>query len=416
VNRLRDRRGDLEGDSVMRIALVTSDPVQAARQAGPAASTDQAARGLRVVSLGRALAGHGHQVTIYARADSAGLRRAARLAPGLTAETIAAGPAESLTDESTVQHLASFSGQLAERWRQSRPDVVHAHYWTGGLASLAAAREVPVPVVQTFHALAGGRRGTVTSAARKRLEPVIARSVGAVLAGTSAELAALTRLGVPRAAVRVVPCGVDTSAFGPAGPVARRTSRPRLLAMASQAEDQGLEVVLHALARLPGTELLIAGGPPRAQLGSDPVLRELAALARRRGVSDRVLFTGEVSGARLPALLRSADLLVHVAADEPLGQVPLQAMACGTPVVAAAGSSHHDAVVDGATGLLVPPGQPGELARRIRQLLAAPMLLEGYGIAAADRASARYSWDRIGQETLDVYEQSLATGRQFAAA
>jgi glycosyltransferase involved in cell wall biosynthesis len=64
----------------------------------------------------------------------------------------------------------------------------------------------------------------------------------------------------------------------------------------------------------------------------------------------------------------------------------------------------------------VPPGQPGELARRIRQLLAAPMLLQGYGIAAADRASARYSWDRIGQETLAVYEQSLAAGRQFAAA
>lgn len=400
----------------MRIALVTSDPVAAVRQAGPAASTDQAARGLRVASLGRALAGDGHEVTIFARADSAGQRRAVRLFPGLTAQPIAAGPDGSLAGDSAAEHLAPFSRQLAEHWRQTRPDVAHAHYWTGGLAALAAAREVPVPVVQTFHALAGGRRGAVTSVARRRLEPVIARSVSAVLAGTSAELAALTRLGVPRSAVRVVPCGVDVSAFGPVGPVARRTRRPRLLAMASQAQDQGLEVVLHALARLPGTELLIAGGPPRAQLSADPVLGELAAVAQRRGVSDRVLFTGEVSAARWPALLRSADLLVHVAVDEPLGQIPLQAMACGTPVVAAAGGSHHDAIVDGATGILVPPGQPGELARRVRQLLAAPMLLQGYGIAAADRASARYSWDRIGQETLAVYEQSLATGRETAAA
>ncbi|HEY2549759.1 MAG TPA: glycosyltransferase [Streptosporangiaceae bacterium] len=399
----------------MRIALVTSDPVQAGRQADQASGTDQAARGQRIVSLGRALADHGHQVTIYSRADSAGPHRAARLSPGLTTEPVAVGPAGPLADERAVEHLASFSGTLAERWQQDRPDVVHAHYWTAGLAALTAAREVPVPVVQTFHELAGSRRGTVTSVARKRLEPVIARSVSAVLAGTSAELAALTRLGVPRAAVRVVPCGVDTSTFAPVGPVARRTRRPRLLAMAAQAADHGLDVVLNALPRLPGTELLIAGGPPKAQLSGDPELRELAALAKRRGISDRVLFTGEVSAARLPALLRSADLLVHVAADEPLGLVPLQAMACGTPVVAAAGGSYHDAVVDGATGLLVPAGQAGELARRIRQLLATPMLLQGYGIAAADRATARYSWDRIGQETLAVYERSLTTRREAAA-
>jgi glycosyltransferase involved in cell wall biosynthesis len=109
----------------------------------------------------------------------------------------------------------------------------------------------------------------------------------------------------------------------------------------------------------------------------------------------------------MPALLRSADLLVHTAFYEPFGMVPLEAMACGTPVMAAAGGSHQDAVVDGATGVLVRPGQPGLLARRIRQLLASPMLLQGYGIASADRARVRYSWERIGRETLAAYERSL---------
>ena len=88
-------------------------------------------------------------------------------------------------------------------------------------------------------------------------------------------------------------------------------------------------------------------------------------------------------------LLRSADLFVHVAGDEATGILPVEAMACGTAVVAAAGGADQDAVVDGATGVLVQPGDAQALARRIRQLLASPMLLEGLGIAAADRARSR---------------------------
>jgi glycosyltransferase involved in cell wall biosynthesis len=132
-------------------------------------------------------------------------------------------------------------------------------------------------------------------------------------------------------------------------------------------------------------------------------------------VADRVVFAGQVSRTRLPALLRSADLLVHTAMYEPFGMTPLEAMACGTPVMATAGGSHQDEVVDGATGVLVRPGQPAVLAARIRQLLASPMLLQGYGIAAADRARARYSWDRIGRETAAVYERSLLRSLPAAA-
>ena len=66
----------------------------------------------------------------------------------------------------------------------------------------------------------------------------------------------------------------------------------------------------------------------------------------------------------------------------------------------------QDAVVDGATGVLVQPGSPRALARRIRQLLTSPMLLEGLGIAAADRARSRYSWERVGQETVAAYERA----------
>jgi D-inositol-3-phosphate glycosyltransferase len=399
----------------MRIALIAGQarpgtPVPGPAAPGPAAAADLPGHSIRVSSLGRSLAGLGHQVTIYARKDSPALPRTARLADGVTIENLPAGPARPLAEDKLLPHLAAFSDQLARQWQRRPPDVVHAHFWTSGLAALAAAREQRLPVAQTFHSLGTDdqryRRGTAAgSAARTRLEGAIARSVGAVLAGSSAELSDLARLGVRRTSISVVPWGVDTGTFAPAGPVARRTKRPRLLAMASQAQDHGLDTVIRALAHIPGAELLIAGGPPRAQLSGDPVLRGLARLAQRMGVSDRLLFTGQVSTARMPALLRSADLLVHVALYEPFGLAPLEAMACGTPVVAAAGGRHADEVVDGTTGVLIQPGSPAALARRIRELLASPMLLQGFGIAAADRASTRYSWDRIAAQTLAVYER-----------
>src|SRR5262249_56150571 len=112
---------------------------------------------------------------------------------------------------------------------------------------------------------------------------------------------------------------------------------------------------------------------------------------------------GAVAPSQLPPLLRSADLLVSTAPYEPTGLVAIQAMACGTPVVAAAGGAEQDAVIDSTTGLLVPPGQPRQLVLRIRRLLGSSMQLEAYGIAAAGPARSRDSWGRIARETPAAY-------------
>src|SRR6185437_5837828 len=185
----------------------------------------------------------------------------------------------------------------AQRWQQQPPDVVHAHFWTSGLAALAATRGSAIPVVQTFHSLGGprgARRPADDAMVRARMERLVARTVRSVLAESSAELTELTGLGVPRAAITVVPFGIDTSKFGPLGPQARRGKRPRLLAAAPSSHEHGLDTVVRALAALPGAELLIAGGPPRAEIGDNPILHQLARLAERAGVSDRVMFTGKI--------------------------------------------------------------------------------------------------------------------------
>ena len=117
--------------------------------------------------------------------------------------------------------------------------------WTSGLAALAAARDLRIPVVQTFDSLgvAERRHHVIASDAgieRIRLEPAIGRSASAVVAGSSDEESDLTRLGVPRRHIRVVPCGVDTDEFNPEGPVAERTTRPRLVTVADLTETDAL--------------------------------------------------------------------------------------------------------------------------------------------------------------------------------
>jgi glycosyltransferase involved in cell wall biosynthesis len=410
----------------MKIALVTlqGNPFGQTPEAGPDRQ-DQ-----RLASLVSALAEQDHDVTVYARRDSEGQPEKSKPAPGVTVEHVPAGPAKELSSDHLAPHAAEFGQYLARHWQDDAPDVAHAYFWTSGLAALAGARDLGVPVVQTFLSLqatdpasaraaqiqpaqaqsarAKARSGNGGGAARLRLEPVIARSVRAVLASSSSEMSALARLGVRRDSVRLIPRGVDTGTFCPEGPVAPRGSRARLLCVAPLAPNQGVDVAVRALADIPEAELVIAGGPEHGKLRGDKAYRALLRLASDLKVRDRVIFHGSVSDDDLPALLRSADLLVDAPTGEPFATVALEAMACGTPVVASAIGSHLDTIIDGTTGLLVPPARPGLIAQRIRTLLASPMLLEGFGIAAVDRARARYSWNRIGQETLAIYEQSAA--------
>lgn len=109
----------------------------------------------------------------------------------------------------------------------------------------------------------------------------------------------------------------------------------------------------------------------------------------------------------MPALLRSADVVVCTPWYEPFGMVPLEAMACGKPVVASAVGGLLDTVVDGVTGSLVDPPDPRPVARALRPLLADDALRRAWGTAGYERAHGRYSWDRVADETLTAYHRVI---------
>ena len=385
---------------------------------------DAGGQNVYVAQLSLELARRGHEVTVYTRRDAPDLPARMPYPPaaaGGAAVTIAhvpAGPPRTLPKDALFPHMPAFGAHLARVWAADPPDVVHAHFWMSGMAALAGARGLGVPVVQTFHALGTvkrrhqGERDT-SPAERIDVERRIGRACSRVLATCTDEVDELTAMGVPATHTAVVPCGVDTERFRPEGGAAEAPARQRphrLVATGRLVPRKGFDLAIRALAEVPDTELLIAGGPEPALLEREPEARRLRGLAARLGVADRVRLLGAVPHERMPALLRSADAVLCTPVYEPFGIVPLEAMACGVPVVATAVGGHLDSVADRVTGRLVPPGDAGALAGTVRELLAAPARLRAYGAAGRERALARYAWARVADGVERVYQQ-VAAGR-----
>jgi glycosyltransferase involved in cell wall biosynthesis len=372
---------------------------------------DAGGQNVHVAALATALARLGDAVVVHTRRDDARLPRRVALAPGVQVDHVAAGPPTEIPKDELRPYMGAFADDLREQWLADPPDVVHAHFWMSALAALDAADGLGIPVVQTFHALGTVKRrhqGDSDTSPPGRIadEARIARSVDRIVATCTDEVFELLRMGADGRRITVVPCGVDLGRFRPSGQAEGR----RLVAACRLVERKGLADAITALAAVPGAELHVAGGPPAAALAADPEARRLRALAERLGVADRVVLRGRVDREEMPALLRSAAAVVCVPWYEPFGIVPLEAMACGVPVVASAVGGQTDSVVHGVTGVHVPPRDPPALAAALRALLADPERRAVLGAAGARRARERYGFDRIARATRDVYA-SLAARR-----
>jgi glycosyltransferase involved in cell wall biosynthesis len=397
----------------MRIAMVSEHADPAAALGG----ADAGGQNVHVGSLSAALAERGHAVTVYTRLTDPAAPRSAGLSPGVLVRRLPAGPTVPLPKDELLPFMPELGARLARLWQQDMPDVIHAHFWMSGLAALSGAAGLPVPVVQTFHALGvvkARHQGAAdpSPANRAELELRIARSCDQVIATCRDEAGELTSAGALSGQISVVPCGVDTSVFTPDGPAARRNPRPRLLVLGRLVERKGVATVIAALARLPDAELVVAGGPDHRDLAGSDDYRRLREAACRHGVAERVTFTGSVARADVPALIRSADVVVCVPWYEPFGIVPLEAMACGIPVVASAVGGLADSVVDQKTGWLVPARDPVALGNVLSQLLSDPAKRAAFGAAGVDRARQRYSWRRVAAQTEAVYLRLTADARR----
>lgn len=389
----------------MKIALVSE-------HAGPLAATsgeDVSGQSVHVAQLAAGLTRQGHEVSVYTRRDRPELPEYVASPDGYEVVHIEAGPAERVPRDRLLPYTEAFARRLGALWDAEPPDIAHAHSWGSGLASLQAAAARDLPVVQTYHALGTverRHRGHADTSPPERLGAE--REIGARCAGVIAtcrdEAAELAEMDVAEDKVTVIPCGVDLVHFNPVGPAEVRGARHRIVTAGRLVPRKGLDTVIKALEDLPGAELLIAAGPAEGPVEEDPEARRLRRTAEKAGVSDRVLMPGLVSYEAMPAQLRAADAVVCTPWYEPFGIVPLEAMACGVPVVAAAVGGMRDSIEDGLTGTLVPEVSPESVAEAVRPYLEDSELRRRTGQAGRARACALYSWDAIAAETIKAYE------------
>lgn len=390
----------------MRIAMISEHASPLAALGG----VDAGGQNSHVAALTAALADQGHDVRVYTRRDDPRLPAVVPIGERAEVVHVPAGPPAVLPKDELLPYMGEFATWMAGDWRAGRrPDVAHAHFWMSGLATLEAGRACGTPVVQTFHALGTVKRrhqGDADTSPARRIacERHLGREMDRIVVQCRDEFGELLRMGVPRARMVLVPSGVDTGRFSGYGPVvARRPGLARILTVARLVERKGIEDAIRAMPAVPGAELVVVGGPPPERVRDDPYAHRLLALAADCRVADRVVLAGAVPASDMPAWYRSADIVAATPWYEPFGLTPLEAMACGVPVVATEVGGLTDTVVDGVTGDLVPPRDPRALATALRRLLGDEMRRLAYGAAAADRANATYSWPRVAERLTAVY-------------
>jgi L-malate glycosyltransferase len=307
--------------------------------------------------------------------------------------------------------------RFARYLRQHEIEIVHTYNFYPNVFAIPAARLAGTPVV-----IASIRdTGAYLTPMKQRVQKLACRFADCVVANAEAVRQWLIDQGYDESRITVIRNGVDMKRFAvPAdGPRIRAelgvAPRAPLVAVVSRlSRTKGLEDFLEASAdvarTIPEARFLIVG---EGTFKDSEYQRDLAARANRLGVGDRVVFTG--LRLDVPELLSEVAVSVLPSLSEGLSNTLLESLAAGVPTVATRVGGNSEAVEDGVTGLLVPPRDPGALARAVRRLLQDPELAGRFGVAARQRAVKHFSFERMIRETEDLYVR-LLEAKQHAVA
>jgi glycosyltransferase involved in cell wall biosynthesis len=367
----------------------------------------------------------GHQVDVLTRRDSPRLPAVVNLRPGLRVIHVPAGPPKPLRCEQLLPYMQDFAAATERLVQQGHHyDVIHANRFMSGLVAMHLKECFGIPFVMTFHTLARVRDEQQQASGRfqserRKLEDRIVAHADRIIAECPQDEQDLLRLyHADPQRIAVVPCGVDVYQFHP---MDKQQARARLglapdefiaLQLGRIAPHKGIDTVIQAVSclddRIPARLLVVGGNRP---MGNDIELLELERLqqlAQHCGVGHRVEFTGHRDRGDLRAYYAAADVFVTTPWYEPFGITPLEAMACGTPVIGSAVGGIQYSVLDGVTGYLVPPRNPQSLARYLAMLHDNPSMAQALGRAGIRRVRSKFTWDRVTSELLGIYQDMRA--------
>ncbi len=418
---------------MLTIALISEH----ASPLAPPGGIDSGGQNVYVAHLACELARLGHRVDVFTRRDSPDQPLCQPLCEGARVINVQAGPACFVPKEQLLPCMNEFARATIDfiRKQDFTYDLAHANFFMSGVVAQHLKQALGIPFVITFHALGLVRRreqGTADGfpALRPAIERSLMRDAERIVAECpqdSDDMVSLYEADPER--IDVVPCGFDPNELWPVRSSARRRlglpdDEFIVLQLGRIVPRKGIDNVIAGVAALRDqhgirARLLVSGGPPSVGNGPEAVeLARLHALAEQHRLHDQVTFTGPVPRSRLREYYSAADVFVTTPWYEPFGITPLEAMACATPVVGAAVGGIRSTVVDGTTGYLVPPRDPGTLADRLAELYRHPRRARRLGLAGLRRVHESYTWRNVAERMCSVYtkvgwraEPSVATGK-----
>lgn len=383
-----------------------------------------------VRDLSRELGRQGIAVDCFTRSQNPDVPRIRRdLGANVRVIHLPAGPEAPYDKNLVADHLPEFVDGVLDFARREglRYDVIHSHYWLSGLAALDLRRAWGAPIVQMFHTL--GQMKNSIAATPQEWEPQrriegeaqVMALADVVVAATPLEQAQMVWLyGADAAKIAVVPCGVDLELFTPipqqeARRVLRLPPDRCVILFVGRIEPlKGIDTLLRAIALIAPEipcwpdelSVIIIGGAPGA--GIEQVNAELARLERLRaemGIERLVTFLGARNQDTLVYYYSAAEVVVMPSRYESFGMVALEAMACGTPVIASRVGGLAFTVQEGQTGFLVPDGDAEAMAAKIHLLVQDRELRRRLSEQAV-RWAGRFGWPTIARQIVALYEKA----------
>jgi D-inositol-3-phosphate glycosyltransferase len=348
---------------------------------------------------------------------------------------IPAGPEVFLPKEQLTEHIDAFAQGImdfAEK-KNVHYDLVHCHYWMSGMAGAILKEKWDVPMLQMFHTL-GLMKQRIGRTAEEREgnyridgERFVMKTADRIVAATEAERSQLELLyGVNHQKVTIIPPGVDTHHFYPipqdeAKEAIGISPDDRMALFVGRIEPlKGVDTLIKAMAIVKKNcktfvcphYLVIIGGDPEGDQDQTPdEMQRLQALCNELGLDEIVLFLGKRGQNTLPYYYSAAEVVVIPSHYESFGMVALEAMACGTPVIASRVGGLAFLVKEGETGYFVPAQDPETLAEKLRLLFVDNDLRARFGKQAAAYAQG-FRWEIITKEMADLYEAMMPPARE----
>ncbi len=411
----------------MNIAMISYHTCPLATLGGK----DTGGMNVYVAELTRELGREGVHVDVFTRSQDEHVPHVMHnLGYGNRVVHIPAGPEHPMPKPELSGYIPTFAHEIL-KWSADKGihyDLIHSHYWMSGIAAGILKENWKTPILQMFHTLGLMKNRIAQTPAeiegeyRIEGEKKVMDSVERIVAATQAEEAQLQLLyNVPHEKIHIIPPGVDIGRFYPipddeAKEVIGHGKCPRLLLFVGRIEPlKGIDTLIRALAILRNNgamdhecySLAIIGGEPDASPEDmSAEMARLKSLCRELGLEDLVVFLGKRSQETLPYYYSAAEILIMPSHYESFGMVALEAMACGTPVVASQVGGLAFLVQDGITGYVVPGGDADALAKTLVKLMKDPALSDRLGKQAAEYARF-YSWDKIAGRIKTVYEDML---------